>query len=529
MRTQRLRVYLADAMSAVLSRQIHLCTTETKPLRDTYVWLGFNSTANVPTWRSRVTTKPFKTSGDLVRRIWHLCHILRGDGVSYHEYISELTYLLFLKIAEETGTETALPEGCRWRDLVGYEGTDLLTFYRDMLTYLGGHAPSPIVQEIYAFPTTVFSHSENLKAVIAGIAKLDWHSVTADGMGDIYEGLLARNSQDARSGAGQYFTPRPLVDCMVRLTRPALGETIQDPSCGTGGFLISAKQYVEAGASSGAYASNPPSFEGVEIEKGTYRICQMNSFLHGLDARILLGDALTTDAETLRLADLILANPPFGNKAGSARKTRSDLPHRTANKQLAFLQHIWLGLKEGGRAAVVVPDNVLFEGGAGRSVRVDLMSECNLHTILRLPNGIFYSQGVNTNVLFFTRRNGAADNSARVWVYDMRTAMPRFGKTRPLLPEHFAEFEALFGTDPNGGAPRSEGDQNGRWRCFGRAEIADREENLDVVWLSPQDGDAAAEDILPQEIASTILFHLQAAIAEVESLADEFSSEEVER
>ncbi|WP_448208669.1 N-6 DNA methylase [Azospirillum sp. sgz302134] len=476
-----------------------------------------------------MTTKPVRTSNDLVRRIWNLCHILRGDGVSYHEYISELTYLLFLKIAEETGTESALPEGCHWRDLVGYEGPDLLTFYRDMLTYLGGHASSPIVQEIYAFPTTVFSHSENLKAVIAGIAKLDWHSVAADGMGDIYEGLLARNSQDARSGAGQYFTPRPLVDSMVRLTRPAMGETIQDPSCGTGGFLISAKQYVEAGASPGAYPGNPPLFEGVEIEKGTYRICQMNSFLHRLDARILLGDALTTDAITLRPADLILANPPFGNKAGSARRTRSDLPHKTANKQLAFLQHIRLGLKDGGRAAVVVPDNVLFEGGAGKLIRADLLSACDLHTILRLPNGIFYSQGVNTNVLFFRRRDGVSNNSERIWVYDMRTAMPRFGKTRPLLPEHFSEFEALFGNDPHGRAPRSEEDAISRWRCFGRAEIADREENLDLVWLTPQDRDGEAGEVLPQEIASTILFHLQTAMAEIEVLAEEFASEEDER
>jgi len=453
---------------------------------------------------------------------------LRGDGVSYHQYISELTYLLFLKIAEETGTESALPEGYRWRDLLGYGGADLLTFYRDMLTYLGGHASSPIVQEIYAFPTTVFSHSENLKAVITGIAKLDWHSVSADGMGDIYEGLLARNSQDARSGAGQYFTPRPLVDCMVRLTRPIAGETIQDPACGTGGFLICAKQYAAAEPSSGAYASNPPSFRGMEIEKGTYRICQMNSFLHGLDAKIVLGDALTSDAETLRPADLILANPPFGNKAGSARRMRNDLPYRTANKQLAFLQHIRLGLKDGGRAAVVVPDNVLFEGGAGRSIRADLMRECDLHTILRLPNGIFYSQGVNTNVLFFTRRDGASNNSARIWVYDMRTAMPRFGKTRPLLPEHFAEFEALFGDDPHGQAPRSEG-ASGRWRCFSRAEIAAREENLDLVWVAPQDGDAETGDILPQEVASTILFHLQTAMGEVELLAEEFSPEEVEQ
>lgn len=465
-----------------------------------------------------------RTSSNLVRHIWNLCHILRGDGVSYNEYISELTYILFLKIAEETGTESTLPEGCRWRDLISYEGNDLLTFYRDMLTYLGGHASDPIVQEIYAFPTTVFSHSENLKAVITGIAKLDWHSIIADRMGDIYEGLLARNSQDARSGAGQYFTPRPLVDCMVRLMRPALSDTIQDPSCGTGGFLISAKQYVDANTSRKAYAENPPLFEGVEIEKGTYRICQMNSFLHRLNAKILLGDALTDDAKMLSPADLVLANPPFGNKAGSVRQMRSNLPHRTTNKQLAFLQHIWLALKDGGRAAVVVPDNVLFEDGVGKAIRMDFMSACNLHTILRLPNGIFYSQGVNTNVLFFTRHASAADNTSRVWVYDMRTSMPRFGKTRPLLPEHFTEFEALYGTNPYGISPRSEADGNGRWRCFERSEITQRGENLDLVWLTPQDEANEAGDASPQEIASAILFHLQTAMAEIEQLAEEFAS-----
>lgn len=468
-----------------------------------------------------------KSSGELVRRIWALCHILRGDGVSYHEYISELTYLLFLKMAEETGTEHTLPEKCRWKDLVSYTGSDILTFYRDMLTFLGGHSASPIVQEIYAFPTTVFSHQENLRAVIAGLMKLDWHSVNADGMGDIYEGLLARNSQDARSGAGQYFTPRALVDCMVRLTQLKPGEVLQDPSCGTGGFLISAKQFIEQ--SSDGHAETPPRFEGVEIEKGTYRICQMNSFLHGLNARLILGDALTSDAQALSPADVILANPPFGSKAGSARPTRSDIPQRTANKQLAFLQHIRLSLKNGGRSAVVVPDNVLFESGVGRLVRADLMEDCDLHTILRLPNGIFYSQGVNTNVLFFTRRSGAPNNSERVWVYDMRSSMPRFSKTRPLGPEHFSEFEKLYGTDPHGRGPRSHSTSNERWRSFDRAELAAREDNLDLVWMSPHEDDSDMKDVSTHDFAGAIIFHLQSAMAEIELLTEELPADETDR
>jgi type I restriction enzyme M protein len=463
-------------------------------------------------------------SGDLTRRIWALCHVLRGDGVGYHEYISELTYLLFLKMADETGTESALPDGYRWRDLASYDGDDLLTYYRDMLTYLGGHAANPIVQEIYAFPTTVFSHQENLRAVVNGLSKLDWHSVTADGMGDIYEGLLARNSQDARSGAGQYFTPRALVDSMVRLMKPKPEEIIQDPSCGTGGFLISAKQFVDR---TDPDHPLPPKFEGVEIEKSTYRICQMNSFLHRLESRLILGDALTSDANSLSRADLVLANPPFGNKVGSARTMRSDLPHRTANKQLAFVQHIRLALKEGGRAAVVVPDNVLFEGGVGRAVRRDLMKDCNLHTILRLPNGIFYSQGVNTNVLFFTRRSEKEDNTSKLWVYDMRTSMPRFGKTRPLLAEHFSEFEAFYGEDPHG-SDRPNSSRSGRWRSFDRAEIAERDYNLDLVWLTPKDGTESVSEASTQELSNAIIFHLQTAMAEIELLAEALGSGDAE-
>jgi type I restriction enzyme M protein len=462
-------------------------------------------------------------ANNIVQKIWSLCHILRGDGVSYHEYISELTYLLFLKIAEENQTEQLLPKGSRWNDLVGYTGDDLLNYYREMLTYLGGHALSEKVRKIYAFPTTVFSHSENLKAVIDGIGKLDWHSITMDGMGDIYEGLLAKNSQDARSGAGQYFTPRPLVDSIVRLIQPGLEEVIQDPAMGSGGFLISADHYIRARASAKAYNDNPPRYEGVEIEKGTYRICLMNAFLHQLESHLILGDALTGDAEQLSPADVILANPPFGAKAGSARKLRHDIVYTTANKQLAFLQHIYLGLKPGGRAAVVLPDNVLFEDGVGRKIRQELMDRCDLHTILRLPTGIFYSPGVKTNVLFFTRGQTDTDNTKTVWVYDMRHDAPRYGKKRPLRSEDFSMFEAAYGDDPRGAAKRRDHGDGSRWRSFSRQSIADRCDNLDISWLA--DPEVDPEDTLtePEEIAAAILGHLRAAISEIEAIADELA------
>mgnify|MGYP000850455348 CR=1 FL=1 len=462
-------------------------------------------------------------SDNIVKKIWSLCHILRGDGVSYHEYVSELTYLLFLKIAEENKTESLLPPGRRWKDLVGYKGDDLLSHYREMLTYLGGHAPSEQVRKIYAFPTTVFSHSENLKAVIDGIAKLDWHSITLDGMGDIYEGLLAKNSQDSRSGAGQYFTPRPLVDCIVRLVQPGLGELIQDPATGSGGFLISADHYIRTHFSAKEYTDKPPKYEGVEIEKGTYRICLMNAFLHQLDSRLILGDALTKDAEGLSPADVILANPPFGAKAGSARKQRDDIVYTTANKQFSFLQHISLGLKPGGRAAVVLPDNVLFEDGAGRKIRQDLMDRCNLHTILRLPSGIFYSPGVKTNVLFFTRGEKDTGNTKAVWIYDMRYASPKFGKKRPLRAADFSQFEVSYGQDRHGKAKRKNNSAGDRWRSFSRESIAERFDNLDISWLSDTENDP--EDALtePDEIAAAILGHLQAALIEIQELGDELA------
>ena len=455
----------------------------------------------------------------IVQRVWALCHILRGDGISYHQYISELTYLLFLKIAEETGAENLLPEGYRWRDLAQAGRPDLLNFYQEMLTHLGGYANSKSVRDIYAFPTTVFSHSENLHAVIAGIAKIDWHALSQDRIGDIYEGLLAKNSQDARSGAGQYFTPRPLVDSIVRAVMPQLGEVIQDPAAGSGGFLISADHFIRAHSSAEQYSTAPPRYQGIEIEKSTYRICLMNTSLHRLDAQIWLGDALTDDASALETATLILANPPFGARAGSRRKRRADLEVSTTNKQLAFLQHIYTGLAPGGRAAVIVPDNVLFEDGAGRRIRQALMERCNLHTILRLPQGIFYSAGVQTNVLFFHFPGESACGTPSVAYYDMRNHAPRFGRKRPLTDADFAEFELAFHSRPSADQVPS-----GRWKVFSRKEIAARDDNLDVAWLQ-QDQDSEPRDAAnPLAILSLMSEQLGNALEEAELLTEELTA-----
>lgn len=455
------------------------------------------------------------TTRGIVAKIWSLCNVLRGDGVSYHQYIAELTYLLFLKVAEETGAEALLPEGYRWNDLTSYSGNNLLGFYQEMLTHLGASAESKVVQDIYAFPTTVFSHSVNLRVVIDGIDGINWHSVSEDGIGQIYEGLLSKNSEDARSGAGQYFTPRALVDCIISVTKPELGDIIQDPSTGTGGFLISADQYIRNYSKSEDYLNNSPIYQGMEIERGTYRICLMNTFLHGMAGKIHLGDALTDDAIVLDPADLILANPPFGSKSGSVRANRGTFTFSSGNKQLEFLQHIYRGLKAGGRAAVVMPDNVLFEDGVARQIRQELMTECDLHTILRLPTGIFYAQGVKTNVLFFSKQ---PSGTRQVWIYDLRTAMPKFGKRNPLRLSDFSEFMDAYGPDSSGKSRRTDTGVKGRFRAFSREEIADGGDGLDMRWLDGDEDLDSSEGLRPEEISASILANLQIATKEMEDL-----------
>lgn len=460
----------------------------------------------------------------IAAKIWTLCNVLRGDGISYNQYISELTYLLFLKIAEENGSETTLPAGYRWADLVSYQGPNLLGHYQEMLTHLGTSAESLMVREIYSFPTTVFSHSENLRVIIDGLDAIIWHQISQDGLGQIYEALLAKNSEDARSGAGQYFTPRALVDAIVTVARPGLGELIQDPASGTGGFLISADSFVRRTTTSTAYKATPPRYEGMEIERGTYRLCLMNTFLHGMASAIALGDALSDDSAVLSPADLILANPPFGSKFASARAKRSSFSYSTANKQLEFLQHIYHGLKPGGRAAVVLPDNVLFEDGIGKQVRQELMELCSLHTILRLPTGIFYAQGVKTNVLFFTRGHSDAGQTRETWLYDLRSGAPRFGRRTPLTAAFFSDFVERFGEWPVEQRPRPEDRQSERFRRFSREELRAYDDNLDMGWHGQDDDVEEGPALRAEELSAMILLELKAALADAEGLHAELDS-----
>lgn len=453
------------------------------------------------------------------KRIWSLCHVLRDDGIVFHKFLSELTYLLFLKIAEETGREDLLPDGCRWTDLTAHQNGGMLSYYRKMLTILGEDASGHVVREIFRFPTTVFNHEENLCKVVEGINAIDWHEAKSDGLGEVYESLLQRSVAEARSGAGQYFTPRPLVDAIVSVLQPGLGETIQDPAAGTAGFLISTQEYIAGKHTKAARKKRPPHYQAIEIEGDTYRLCLMNMFLHGMEGDVVHGDALTNDAAALKAPDVIIANPPFGSSAGGARARRSDLPFPTSNKQLLFLQHIYLALKPGGRAAVVLPDNVLFEEGVGRRVRTHLMETCDVHTLLRLPNGIFYAADVKTSVLFFSRPRKGKSSTQRMWVYDLRTNMQRFRKGRNLTSDVFTDFVRLYGADPLGRSSR-EGPADPRFRAFSREEIAERNDNLDLRWLTEGRKDELDERD-PEEILAALVQTLKSALSDVEDIAAE--------
>ncbi len=476
-------------------------------------------------------------TGDIVAKLWNLCHILRDDGITYHEYVTELTYLLFLKMLAETGEEGRLPADYRWGQLLQRVGLEQLDFYKRLLLDLGDatKVKDPVILAIFTDAQTRLRKPTNLQSLIHDIDQLDWFSAREEGLGNLYEGLLEKNAAEKKSGAGQYFTPRPLIDCIVRLVQPQAGEIIQDPAAGTGGFLVAADHYIKqqtndlyALSEAQAIFQRQEAYRGLELVPDTHRLCLMNLLLHGIEKAVNCGDSLSPDGEGLGKADLILTNPPFGTKKGGGRPTRSDfsITADTSNKQLAFVEHIYRALKPGGRAAVVVPDNVLFEDNTGRRLRQQLMELCDLHTILRLPTGIFYAQGVKTNVLFFTRGQTDRANTKAVWVYDLRANMESFGKTRQLTLADFAAFEAAFGSDPLGRSPRQDQGEEGRFRCFTRAQIADRQDNLDLSWLRDTSNDPEDDLTEPEDIAEAIADHLSKALAEISALMAALPTEE---
>ena len=475
-------------------------------------------------------------SSDLVNKLWRLCALLRKDGITYQQYVTELTYLLFLKMmAEQKREDGRIPDGMRWKDLVAAEGVKQLSLYRSLLAALGDPQRQGLdrtVQAVFAGSSTFIREPVNLEKLVTAIDELHWFSDQRDSFGDLYEGLLQKNAEETKRGAGQYFTPRVLVKVLVRLMKPKPGEVIQDPAAGTGGFLIAADKYIRD-ATDDLFALTPVqqefqikrALQGVENVEGVYRLLLMNLFLHGIDSQHLhLDDTLAPAGADLAKtwpADLILTNPPFGPAGG--RPSRDDLTvtSTVSSYQLPFVEHCIRSLKPGGRAAIVVPDNVLFEDGRGRDLRRMMMDWCDLHTILRLPTGIFYAQGVKTNVLFFRRGATASGNTKAVWIYDLRANMPTFGKTAPFTEAHLAPFEQAYGDDPNGTGDRTDEGDAGRFRCFSRAEIEARGDNLDIGWLRDTSGDP--EDTLtePEEFVAAIRAHLISAMTEIEALADE--------
>ena len=481
------------------------------------------------------------TTRDIVAKLWGLCNVLRDDGITYTDYVTELTYMLFLKMLAETGHEERLPPEYRWNSLVSREGLEQLDYYKQLLLNLGtvSKSPDPLVLAIFTDAQTKLRKPTNLKALTDSIDKLDWYSAREEGLGNMYEGLLEKNAAEKKSGAGQYFTPRPLIDCIIRLVKPQPGEVIQDPAAGTGGFIVAADHYIKLHTEN-LYSKElsqeqvkfqrTQAYHGFELVPDTHRLCLMNLMLHGIESPIESGDTLSPDGERLGKADLVVTNPPFGTKKGGGRPTRSDfsVTADTSNKQLAFVEHIVRALKPGGRAAVVVPDNVLFEDNTGRRLRSWLMELCDLHTILRLPTGIFYAQGVKTNVIFLTRGPTDRANTQTVWVYDMRANMDTFGKTNLLNFADFADFEQAFGDDPYGKAPRHDQGEEGRFRRYTRAQIAARNDNLDIAWLRDTSDDHEDDLTEPEEIAAAIMSHLRTALLEIEGYTEVLTSVAVE-
>ena len=436
-------------------------------------------------------------------------------------------------MAQETGTDNKIPEGFRWENLVNKSGTELKKFYNKLLSTLGGKSeeeektPKIVVSQeildIYRGAASKIDEPKNLEKIIKDINELDWFSAKEEGLGDLYEGLLEKNANEKKSGAGQYFTPRPLINVMTSLIKPLAGERCNDPACGTFGFMISAHQYVkkhtddfmELDADTAEFESKA-AFTGCELVSDTHRLAMMNALLHDINSKIDRGDTLSPLGKTFNNYDVVLTNPPFGTKKGGERASRDDLSFATSNKQLNFLQHIYRSLKANGkaRAAVVLPDNVLFADNDGEKIRVDLMDKCNLHTILRLPTGIFYAKGVQTNVLFFTRGASDKGNTKEVWFYDMRTNMRSFGVRTPLTVDDFNDFVKAYNAEDRHSV------DDPRWTVLTREEIAAKGNSLDLGLMKD---DSKKEISLSELVAQSeeLLSEFKETMNSLESITSE--------
>ena len=460
---------------------------------------------------------------NLTKKVWTLATTLAGQGIGFTDYITQLTYLLFLKMDDENvemfGEDSAIPEGYRWKDLIDLDGLDLVKQYEDTLEKLSQQ--ENLIGTIYTKAQNKIDKPVYLKKVIAFVDGENWLGMSYDVKGAIYEDILEKNGQDAKSGAGQYFTPRSLIQAMVDVTRPIVGEVVCDPACGTGGFLLAAYDRMKTQTidRQKLIFLKENTFTGYDITSSVVTLASMNMYLHGIGVHtspILCQDSLEKTPD--KLVDVVLANPPFGTRAaGSVELNRPDFYVETSNNQLNFLQHIMVMLKNGGRAAVVLPDNVLFEEG-GKTIRNELIKNFNLHTILRLPTGIFYKPGVKANVLFFTKGTSTKD----IWIYDYRNGVKHSRVANPMLRHHLDEFVECYKADNLNARTETynaETNPNGRWRKYSVEEILKRDKiSLDISWIKFGDDDA---DLTLSELMATIQQksdNISKAVAELQAL-----------
>ncbi len=477
----------------------------------------------------------------LVQKLWNYCNILRDDGLSYGDYVEQLTFLLFLKMADEQARPpfnkvSPIPKGADWPALLAKDGDELEIHYRHTLEQLGKR--SGMLGVIFRKAQNKIQDPAKLRRLIVDlIDKEQWSSLSADVKGDAYEGLLQKNAEDVKGGAGQYFTPRPLIAAMVDVVAPQPGRAICDPACGTGGFLLAAHDYLAKHhqldrAQKKKLRSG--TFFGIELVDSVTRLCAMNLLLHGIggeseeDLPVVTKDALAGKHGEY---EIVLANPPFGkkssvtivNEAGESSKesliiNRDDFWASTSNKQLNFLQHIFTILKQHGRAAVVLPDNVLFEGGAGETIRRELLKQADVHTLLRLPTGIFYAQGVKANVLFFDRKPAQEKPwTQKLWIYDLRTNLHFTLKENTLKRSDLDDFVACYHTKNRHDRKESE-----RFKSFTYEELAKRDKvNLDIFWLKDDALEESANLPAPEVIAQEIAADLEAALEQFATIADD--------
>jgi type I restriction enzyme M protein len=484
----------------------------------------------------------------IVQKLWNYCNVLRDDGMSYGDYVEQLTYLLFLKMADERtkapyNHPSPVPGEYSWPSLLKKDGDELFDHYRHSLEKLGNE--KGLLGLIFNKSQNKFQDPAKLRRLIVDlIDKEDWSAMSADVKGDAYEGLLQKNAEDVKGGAGQYFTPRPLIQAMVDCVAPKPGDTICDPACGTGGFLLAAHDYVVKHNPNLTKAEKKKlkqeTLKGYELVQGVVRLCAMNLLLHGIGSQdyepVEAADSLASDPG--ERFNVVLTNPPFGKKSSytvvgqegevsKERETyeRDDFWATTSNKQLNFVQHVKTILAVNGHAAVVVPDNVLFEGGAGETVRRKLLHNCDVHTLLRLPTGLFYAQGVKANVLFFDKKPASETPwTKKLWIYDLRTNQHFTLKTNPLKREALDEFVKCY--NPANRHERkatwSEKKPDGRWRAYDYDELIARDKaSLDIFWLKDESLEASDNLPDPDVIAQEIVDDLESALEQFRLIAND--------